>query len=58
MHIPNKFPDVGAAGAGQCSENHCPKAVSELSAHSHFLQLRHHPVVANAGKISLCYQLP
>lgn len=30
MYIPNKFPDAGAAGTGPCSENHCPKAVSEL----------------------------
>ena len=30
MYIPYKFPDAGAAGPGQCSENHCPKAVNEL----------------------------
>lgn len=54
----NKFSDDGPAGPGPHSENHCPKGVSETSAHSHFLQLKRHSPEVNADETALGYQPP
>lgn len=55
MCISHKIPNTGAAGPRPCSENHCSK---EKSMELVLIAISHSPVVANASKISLCYQPP